>query len=216
MDSSESLPCSILLQLTQCQEDIFLRQRGYQKIRKISDTLQGDIWECQIISGDNGQKEQAQKPHIQTSNRIAIKRTDKYLFREKITIQEDINFIVDENILKESVILKHLTYDNQPIGDTIVKFIEFFESLTDYYLVEEYVPSEYTLKQFVHKSHEYLKNGQLNIKEYQKIIKFIFWQLCVTIQWMHQDMNCMQFVFILFNFFFLFFFLSVLFPLLSP
>ena len=82
MDNPDFFPCSILLQLSQCQEDYFLRQRGYQKIRKISDTLQGDIWECQLISGDYGQKEQAQKPHIRTSNRQLKEQINIYFAKQ--------------------------------------------------------------------------------------------------------------------------------------
>ena len=180
---------SLLIQISQNEEDTFLSQHGYKKIRKISNTLQGDIWECEIIS-DNISSSMNQQMQSEPKH-VAIKRTDKYLYHESISVENNFNFIVSENIIKESVILKHLTNDNQPIGDSIVKYIDFFESETDYYLIQELITSEYSLTEFVQKAHQYIRNGQLDIKSYQKIVKFIFWQISVAIQWMHHDMNCM-------------------------
>ena len=54
----------------------------------------------------------------------------------------------------------------------------------------EYIEGDYNLKEFVTKAHEYINNGQLNIKEYQKIVKYIFWQLSAVLYWLHNDMHC--------------------------
>ena len=174
----DELPISELFsKLSQVEEDIFLQKQGYKKITKISDTLQGDIFEYEQINDNN-------------KRRVAVKRTDKSLHQQRISIQDDFRFIIDQNIIKETLILKHLTFDNAPIGDTIVKYIDFMESSTDYYLIMEYVDTQYTLKSFVEKSHEYIRNGQLKLNRYKKITKFIFWQLITTLHWMHYDMNC--------------------------
>lgn len=179
------LSYEFLMEISQNEQDTFLNQHGYKKIRKISDTLQGDIWEYQYISPSISNSNQSEPVHV------AIKRTDKYLYHQNIAIQNDFNFIVSEDIIKESKILKYLTLDNQPIGDCIVKYIDFIESETDYYLIQELVTFQYTLTEFVQIAHQYIENGQLDIKSYQKIVKFIFWQISVAIYWMHQDMSCM-------------------------
>ncbi len=110
---------------------------------------------------------------------------DKQLFSEKITKISDngFNFCVEKNIVNEAKILKYLTLDNK-CTDYITKFIDFFESDT------EYVNGQRTLKQFVQKAHDYISNNKLDIKHYQKIIKYIFWQISAIVHWMHSDMKC--------------------------
>ena len=64
-----------------------------------------------------------------------------------------------------------------------------FESSTDYYLVMEYIESQVTLQEFCHKAHEYIQRGILDRKEWNKILKFISWQLVATIYYMHNSLN---------------------------
>jgi len=51
-----------------------------------------------------------------------------------------------------------------------------------YYIVMEY-GGNITLKQFIDR-------GKLNIKHWQKICKYIMWQIAAALNWMHDDMNC--------------------------
>eukprot|EP01083_Nonionella_stella_P217388 780526_1 len=47
-----------------------------------------------------------------------------------------------------------------------------------------------TLQQFVETAFKYICNNQLEIKQYQKVIKYIFWQICAGLHWLHHDMHC--------------------------
>ena len=108
---------------------------------------------------------------------------------KKESVQDDFTIIVQESIIKEAMILKYLTKDNKSTGGYITRFIEFFETRTDFYLVTEYV-GDLNLAQFVEQAMKYIKCGKLKLSEYKRVIKFLFWQMCNTINWMHQDMSC--------------------------
>ena len=98
------------------------------------------------------------------------------------------SFVVEEDILKESVILNILTIANQPPADYIAKFIEFFEDENAFYLVMEYCGDQ-NLLQFTENAHKYIKQKKLSLKEYQKMVKYLFWQICVMINWFHSAMH---------------------------
>eukprot|EP01084_Bolivina_argentea_P019007 35389_1 len=172
--SSDSMH-ELLLNLTQINEDILLHNHGYRIMHKICDTMQGDLFKAL---------------NVNTNRFVAIKKTDKQLFAKRIAIQDRIHFCVTENIIKEAHILKYLTVDNTPIGDYIVQYIDFFESGESYYLVMEYIASETDLKQFILKAKRYIQCGKMDIKAYQKTMKFLLWQLFVTVQWLHLSMKC--------------------------
>eukprot|EP01084_Bolivina_argentea_P292906 503689_1 len=155
-------------------EDVVLQRHGYKRITKISETLQGELFKAS---------------DLHQNRYVAIKRTDKRLFRQQIAVQDDISFVVAENIVQEAFLLRYLTVDHTPIGDYVLQFIDFFESNASYYLVIEYIESEMNLKQFITKCAQYIANGQLSLNEYKKVIKFVLWQLFVTVQWLH-TMRC--------------------------
>merc|ERR1719384_2196845 len=100
------------------------------------------------------------------------------------------SFVVNEDIMIQSDILRHLTVNNQPIGDGIVKYIDFFQNESYYFLVLEYVENCMTLKHFIRESHQYIFEKKLSVKQYQSKIKHIFWHLMRTINWLHNDMQC--------------------------
>eukprot|EP01084_Bolivina_argentea_P312938 541827_1 len=156
-------------------EEMIFYNNEYKIINTISDTLQGKLYKAANINPF--------EPNKQTF--VAIKQTSKYLFNQQIAIEDDINFCVSENIIREILTLKYLTIDHQPIGDYIVKFISSFESDTDYYLVMEYIESETNLKQFVTAASKHIKNGKLARNQYQKMMKYLLWQLYVTVEWLH-------------------------------
>lgn len=45
------------------------------------------------------------------------------------------------------------------------------------------------LFEFVIEAHEKIQSGELSIKEWRKFSKFIFWQMCVFLLWMHNTGN---------------------------
>ena len=157
-----------------------LTSRGYQVISKICDTLQGELLRAQTI-----------KYSKQSYANVAIKKCDKSLFKQRITIRNEITYCVSENIVKEAMILNLLTVENKVSGNYINKYIDFFESSTHYYLIMEYIPGNINLKDFVYGAHKYIKNGKLSQKEYHKTIKYLMWQLAVTLRWLHDDIHCM-------------------------
>eukprot|EP01084_Bolivina_argentea_P016946 31640_1 len=166
---------TLLKQMSQVEIDSGFATNGYQKLHKMGDTLQGQIYKAQNLT---------------TGQYVAIKKTEKALSDQGIAIQDDTTFCVSENILKERQILKHLTVNNTCIGDHIIHYIDSFEDESSYYLVMEYIESEMNLKQFVTTAHKYIASNKLQRKHYQKTIKYLFWQLVVTIRWMHHDMLC--------------------------
>merc|ERR1719420_1952656 len=95
--------------------------------------------------------------------------------------------LVEEDLIKESVILKHLTMDNN--NKYIVKFVDFFESEEFLYLCTEFVEGM-NLKEFVTASHKYINEGRLSLKEYRKRMKHILWQLTTTMYWLHDVYHC--------------------------
>ena len=99
------------------------------------------------------------------------------------------SFIVEEDILKESLILNYLTVMNKPPADYIVNFIEFIEDESNFYLVTTYGGNQ-NLLQFVDKAHRYMQQNRLSLKEWQKTVKYLMWQICVIINWLHNDLNC--------------------------
>jgi len=162
-----------LLTLQQLESpEMVLVQNGYLSPSKLRDTTQGSIYEA-----------------FKDDTKLAIKRTSKRLHDARESVDEFGNtIIVNENIVREALLLQYLTTLNHPIGGYIVKFIDFFETEEDYYLVMEYAGSM-NLAQFQEKAQQYLKEKRLSRTEYLKVIKFMSWQIAVTLKWMHDMMS---------------------------
>jgi len=157
--------------------DVCLAEHGYRKVATMHATAQGEVIKAQsIMSGST----------------VIIKKTDKLLHQKGISFPDEygMSSIVDDDIIKQSDILRHLTVNNQPIGDGIVKYIDFFENESYYFLVLEYVENCMTLKDFISESHQYMLEKKLSVKDYQSKIKYIFWHLIRTMDWLHTDMQC--------------------------
>ena len=157
-----------------------LNQFGYRYLGKISDTLQGElIFAETVVSNER-----------KSSTKVAIKRTSKELYSKKVMRDDDgTNFVIDEDILSESLLLYRSTVTSKCPGGYICQFIECFHSDTDYFLVMEYIASRTTLREFVEKAHEYITKGLLDKKEWIRIVKFISWQLVVTLHYLHNTMK---------------------------
>lgn len=178
-----SLPALVDSQTSEtCPNDIesVLNQFGYKYLGRLSDTLQGELILAETIISN----------YHKTVRPVAIKRTSKHLYNNKIMRQDDgTNFVVDEDILNESLILYRSTVTNRCPGNYLAQFIECFHSETDYYLAMEYISSKTTLREFVEKAHDYISKGLLDKKEWVRIVKFITWQLVVTLHYLHTTMK---------------------------
>ena len=174
----------IISETEETQQDMIFAEHGYTKVDKICNTLQGELIKAKTF------------PSSINFKYVAIKKICKKLTYDKIAYEYDqqsnsnIHFCVEEDIRKESLILKHLTLDNQSTFNYIVQFIEFFESKCYFYMVMEYVEG-LSLKEFIKKAHQYIFEGKLRLVTYQKVIKFIMWQLIATFQSLHDVYHCM-------------------------
>mmetsp|Transcript_16730 Transcript_16730/g.26563 ORF Transcript_16730/g.26563 Transcript_16730/m.26563 type:complete len:640 (-) Transcript_16730:392-2311(-) len=183
----------LIYQLTGVDEELIFAKHGYKKIRKVCDTLQGELMEAEIVKHSKSfQKDQARRKLCENANiqRVAIKKVDKCLFKQRIAKIDGMVYCVEEDVVKEALILHHLTVDNRATANYVVQFIELFESEENYYLVMEYIDGDCNLQQFTEIAHQYIAEGKLKLKAYQKIVKYIFWQLVAVLYWLHRDMKC--------------------------
>eukprot|EP01083_Nonionella_stella_P030849 84534_1 len=170
-----------LIQINQSEEARILNQNGYQKIKTLHDTQQGELFDASVL-----------KPSASDS-KVTIKRVSKALHFQRIAtprIDDDgMKYCIPNDIFKETLILSRLTVANK--WQYIIQFIEFFQSKKEYYLVLQHLGDKcMNLKQFVELAHKYIRNGQLHIRKYLQMIKFLFWQLFVTMRRLHDDMRC--------------------------
>eukprot|EP01083_Nonionella_stella_P217829 781726_1 len=152
-----------------------LKLNGYKFIRKICDTQQGELFEATDLNAHK------------SSAVVIIKKVDKALFRQRITKPDafGMTYCVPDNILKESLILNHLTVNNHCQCNYMVQFAHFFYSDQNYYLVTKPIDDDtLNLKQFIEQAQKHIREGKLDIQGYVKVIKFIFWQLSVLLHWM--------------------------------
>jgi len=170
-------------------EETLLAMHGYKKLKKLTSSLQGTVYLGETIPGHEIVKQL--KIASNKKRRVVIKKTLKALHKERITKRDGMNIVVDEDVVREAIILHHLTVDNSPAGSSICKLLSFFESSTAYYVVLEYAGSM-TLKQFVDKAHRYIKQKKLDLAHWKKICKYLAWQIAATLYWMHVDMNCVH------------------------
>eukprot|EP01084_Bolivina_argentea_P229812 387785_1 len=150
-----------------------LNKAGFVNVSKISNTLQGGIWE--------GKK-------FTEKETIIIKVTNKFLHKHSLSIETcNKTYIIDENILQEMKILKYLTKQNDT-PKSIIKYKDFFKSHYNYYLVLSHGGS--SMFQFVVKAHKLISIGKIDISEWHKIIKVIFLQMIETIEYIHNKSVC--------------------------
>eukprot|EP01083_Nonionella_stella_P232850 820964_1 len=176
---------SDLLSILPEQEDMSLErillQNGYKFIRKTSDTLQGALYEAEIMD-----------PHKQSGygfTKVAIKQACKQLHQSREAEQDGFNVIVEEDIVKEATILKYLTRENRSNPLYIASFVEFFETEDHFYLVMEHA-GDCNLREFAHKAHDLIAQKRLSISAYKKVVKFLFWQIVVMVEYIHSLSVC--------------------------
>eukprot|EP01083_Nonionella_stella_P099219 278964_1 len=157
-----------MFQESQNDDDSILTRKGYRKIGKKVHTSQGELFHC-ILSNQR---------------RVGIKKVNKSMYARRF-VQSDAH-----DILKEATILYYLTVKNTPTAQYIAQYIDFIESEHCYYLITEYEERTINLKQFIRTAQRYIARGILRQKEYNKTIKYIFWQMFVLMRWLHADMHC--------------------------
>ena len=95
-------------------EDAWIHEEnGYRLISPICETLQGSLAKAEVIKQCDG---------VALGSYVAIKRTHKTLFEQKMVFEDEdgMNEFVEEDIVKEAMILNHLTVNNQAAGNHIV------------------------------------------------------------------------------------------------
>ena len=149
-----------------------LKQNGYSKVDNITDTLQGSVF--MAIERDSAQT-------------VVIKRTSKALHKRRVTIQNGAKYAVNEDIMREYSILRKFAAAKKSPAQ-ITKMLNFFESRHNYFMVMEHSGGDFF--DFILKAHEFVADGTLKIKEWRKFVKYLFYQLVVAVQWLHNTMNC--------------------------
>jgi len=177
-------------QIIRSEEEIeteLLGRFGYLKHKTITKTLQGNIFVAKVDASSSSQTKDGKKKN-KKEKQVVIKKTSKQLHSEHVTVQNGKKFGIYENILKECIILKHLTENrNGLIMTSFTKYDNFFDDDNYYYLSMEHGGSD--LFDFIIEAHELIANKKLKIKEWRKFTKYLFWQMIVVLKWLHNDMN---------------------------
>ena len=79
-------------------------------------------------------------------------------------------------------ILKHLS-DDQNCPNSIIKYIDSFKCISNYYLVME--DGGFSLFNFMVKAHKLIEMDKLEICEWHRISKIIFEQMIEGIEYIH-------------------------------
>jgi len=179
------------------RERKLLGRFGYTKRKVITNTLQGNIFVADLVkeSGHSSSSKEKKSESTKSNNAkkkkervVVIKKTSKKLHSEHVTVQNGRKFGIYENILKECIILKHLTENrNGLIMTSFTKYENFFDDDSHYYLSMEHGGAD--LFDFIIEAHELIQAKKLRIKEWRKFSKYLFWQMIVVTQWLHNDMG---------------------------
>eukprot|EP01084_Bolivina_argentea_P207318 353735_1 len=105
--------------------DVFIKL-GYEPGTKITETLQGAVWQVS-----------------KTPQTAVIKITNKMLHKRPTAIVNGKAYCVHEDIVTEKSILKYLSAQNN-CPSSIVKFKQFAESNTNYYRLFDMINGTYT------------------------------------------------------------------------
>eukprot|EP00484_Ammonia_sp_Unknown_P005936 CAMPEP_0197073706 /NCGR_PEP_ID=MMETSP1384-20130603/210741_1 /TAXON_ID=29189 /ORGANISM="Ammonia sp." /LENGTH=519 /DNA_ID=CAMNT_0042512545 /DNA_START=79 /DNA_END=1638 /DNA_ORIENTATION=- len=170
---------------TKSDLDRLFESKGYEIEKKLADTLQGQVYRCRVTKLD------ANLQYFD-SDRVVIKATRKDLHSEGMTILETGHKKrVQENILKETEILKQLTFgdsehdinDHESPTKYMTRYIDFFENKETYFLVMEDGGDD--LFEYVVKCHNLLRKGKIGRKEWRLICKKMFRQIMQLIDYLH-------------------------------
>jgi len=168
---------ALLVNLNSQNEDLTLAEHGYRRIDKMCDALQGELIKAEVIA---------------SGRQVAVKKVCKRLSADKQASpddDDDMMYMVQEDIEKEAAILQHLTSDHGSDGKGIASFVEWFDSDSHWYLVTEYVHGV-TLREFVDTAFEHITAKRLSYTKYRQCQQPILLQLIETISWLHGAFKC--------------------------
>ena len=117
-----------------------------------------------------------------SNEKVVIKITDKKLYSKSITIINGQKYKINEDIKTEKRILKYLT-SAKKCPKSIVKYIDFFQSNKNYFLVMSYGGD--SLFKFIQKAHGYINDGYILISDWHNFVKIIFKQMIECIEYLH-------------------------------
>lgn len=124
--------------------DAVIHQKGYQIIDKIRDCTQGAIWKAKVT------KEGGSIPgNLPKGSIVAIKRVNKVFHQDRESGAKDFGMteLLEEDVVKEAAIMKHCTVSIRDSGRFILKFIDFFETSSEYCLVTEWHENALSMKE---------------------------------------------------------------------
>eukprot|EP01084_Bolivina_argentea_P199435 341250_1 len=145
---------------------------GFANPCKLTNTLQGSIWRASSSKS--------------SKTDVIIKVANKNLHAESAVVIGGNKYNVHENILSETTIQRYLTKNNCP--NSIVKYIDSFQTDNNYFLVQEYGGT--SLMTFTMKIHEYISKGHIDINEWHKVVKIIYKQMIECIEYIHSKNVC--------------------------
>jgi len=160
-----------------------LHQKGYQILDKIQDCPQGAQWRANVL-------EEGSVCPGAIGSVVSIKRMRKALGTVVDLKEFGITELAEEDVVREAAITKHCTLDIRASDRHILKFIDFFETQSEYFLVTEWDENLVSTKTFVDRAHVLMAEGLLRRKNYTKTVKYLLWQLLATLQWLHEAIGC--------------------------
>lgn len=165
-------------------ENIFLAESGYTVIRKLCDTLQGELL---LASNKSGEQ-------------VAIKKIDVKLhqnkeahFRDEFDDDDDeeddgMTYLVDKDVAAEAVTLKKLSADPK-MSRNVVQFVDYLKSDAFLYLVTEHIDGV-SLDQFIKSAFEYIDAHKLDRSQWAVTVQHIVSQIISTIHHLHSTHRC--------------------------
>eukprot|EP01084_Bolivina_argentea_P204044 348408_1 len=145
---------------------------------KIADTLLGTIYRASTSPPNTP------STTSDDDRTVVIKVASRYAQQNSVSIINNKEYPIQENIALEQSILKYLTQQPDcPQG--IVKFIAFAETNDDFHLVME--DGGGSLFDFCKSVHQYIKAGVIEIAHWQEVVKTIFKQMIETLQFIHAN-----------------------------
>eukprot|EP01083_Nonionella_stella_P087770 244304_1 len=152
-----------------CVENV-LKCKGYADCKRISEALQGDVYEA--ANSKNG------------STNI-IKVANKTLYKKQITCINGKRIKIQEDIVREASILRHLTQHNPP--PSLTKYKHFFDDSQNFFLVMEHGGEN--LFDFVKECHQCIEYGLISNSVWLAFCKTAMQQMVDVVAWL-QQMHC--------------------------
>eukprot|EP01084_Bolivina_argentea_P026938 50076_1 len=188
-------------------EENVLLSNGYRKQKTIAPSLQGEVFiavktcdhadsllvygyiRCHIMprrmySSVIPEIMKICYHYMQTETCVVIKSANKKLHCQGFSLTGLGQ--IQEDIVQEASLLKMFSEENAP--ESMIKYYNFLQDQHHYYLVMEQGGTG--LFEFVVECHQLIANGQLSIKEWKRVVRFMFSKMVEVIRWMHNRAHC--------------------------